>query len=121
MVRFGRENKIHGKPFYVYMFFIFLSLGTSYGDTNVLTNPGFESGTTGWAGRSCSISTVTSPVHSSSYSGRAYNRTAHWQGIKQSMLARLVLMIWQNWPSGGFGLVKMAVFRKILLAMELSI
>jgi O-glycosyl hydrolase len=85
------EIEMFGNYFYAYVFFILiLSLGTSYGDTNVLTNPGFESGTTGWAARSCSISTVTSPVHSGSYSGWAYNRTATWQGIKQSMLGKMV-------------------------------
>jgi hypothetical protein len=81
-----------GKPFHAYLFFILiLSLGTSYGDTNVLTNPGFESGTTGWSGRSCSIETVTSPVHSGSLSGRAYNRNATWDGIQQDMLNKMVI------------------------------
>lgn len=80
-----------GKPFYTYLLCILiLSLGTSYGDTNVLTNPGFESGTTGWAGRSCNITTVTSPVHSGSLSGRAYDRYATWQGIKQDMMGKMV-------------------------------
>jgi len=68
---------------------VFLSLVPSYGNTNLLTNPGFESGTTGWTGRSCSISTVQSPVHSGSSAGRAYERTDTWQGIKQSLLGKM--------------------------------
>lgn len=80
-----------GKSFYTYLFCILiLSLGTSYGDTNVLTNPGFESGIDGWSGRSCSISAVTSPVHSGSYSGQAYGRTEDWQGIRQELLGKMV-------------------------------
>ncbi len=62
-----------------------------YGDTNILDNPGFESGTTGWSARGGgSISTVTSPVHSGSYSGRAYGRTATWHGIQQNMMGKMV-------------------------------
>ncbi|MFA7486410.1 MAG: carbohydrate binding domain-containing protein, partial [Phycisphaerae bacterium] len=62
-----------------------------YGDTNVLTNPGFESGTSGWSARSCSISTVTSPVRSGTYSGRAYSRTETWNGIQQNMMDKMVI------------------------------
>ena len=37
----------------------FLSLASAgYGDTNILVNPGFESGTDGWADRSCQIEAV---------------------------------------------------------------
>lgn len=70
-------------------FTVFLSLAASYGDSNVLINPGFEDGITGWTDRNCSIDTVGDPVYSGSLSGRAYNRTATWQGIKQSMLDKM--------------------------------
>ncbi|HOK66759.1 MAG TPA: carbohydrate binding domain-containing protein [Anaerohalosphaeraceae bacterium] len=60
-------------------------------DANVLTNPGFESGTTGWAARSCTISAVTSPVRSGSYSARATGRTATWQGIQQTLMDKVVV------------------------------
>lgn len=62
-----------------------------YGDANVLLNPGFESGTSEWSARSCSISAVTSLVRSGTYSGRAYNRTATWHGIQQNMLGKMVI------------------------------
>ena len=82
---------MYRKSFFTCLFFVLiLSLMPSYGDTNVLTNPGFESGTTGWSGRSCSISTVSSPVYNGSQSGRAYNRHDFWQGIKQDMIGKMV-------------------------------
>lgn len=69
----------------------FLSLmSTSYGDTNILVNPGFESGTDGWVGRNCSIEVVTSPVHSGSGSVKASGRDANWQGVKQSVFDKMV-------------------------------
>jgi glucuronoarabinoxylan endo-1,4-beta-xylanase len=61
-----------------------------YADTNLLTNPGFENGTTGWVSRSCSITTVTTPVYSGSRSARAYSRTATWHGIQQNMLDKMM-------------------------------
>ena len=69
---------------------LILSLAASYGDTNVLVNPGFEDGTDGWADRSCSISAATSPVHSGSGSAKAYGRSENWQGIRQSMSGKMV-------------------------------
>ena len=66
-----------------------LSLASAYADTNVLVNPGFESGRDGWFDRTCSIEAVTSPVHSGSGSGRAYGREANWQGIKQSVFGKM--------------------------------
>ncbi len=78
------------KHFYMCLFFaVALSLSPCYGDTNLLTNPGFEDGATGWAGRNCPFSTSTSEKHSGSQSGRAYSRTDTWQGIKQSLLGKM--------------------------------
>jgi len=54
-------------------------------NTNILVNPGFESGTDGWAGRSCPIEPVKSIVHSGSGSAKALGREANWQGIRQSV------------------------------------
>ncbi|MBN1764497.1 MAG: carbohydrate binding domain-containing protein [Sedimentisphaerales bacterium] len=59
-------------------------------EVNVLVNPGFEDGDTGWSGRSCPIDTVSSPIHSGSAAAKAYARTDTWQGIKQSMLDKMV-------------------------------
>ncbi len=80
------------KRFNVILFLVTaVLLSLCYGDTNVLTNPGFESGTSGWSARSCSISTVTSPVRSGTYSGRAYSRTETWNGIQQNMMDKMVI------------------------------
>jgi glucuronoarabinoxylan endo-1,4-beta-xylanase len=65
-------------------------MSISYGDTNILVNPGFESGTDGWSGRNCLIEAVTSPVHSGSGSVKASGRDANWQGVKQSMFDKMV-------------------------------
>jgi glucuronoarabinoxylan endo-1,4-beta-xylanase len=58
---------------------------TSYGDTNILINPGFEKGTEGWGGRGCPIEAISTPVHSGKGSIEATGRNAAWQGIRQSV------------------------------------
>ncbi|MBN1765308.1 MAG: carbohydrate binding domain-containing protein, partial [Sedimentisphaerales bacterium] len=76
-----------GKSLWVLMLTTVYVLGVPlYGDTNVLMNPGFESGTSGWTAQSCSIEAVSSPVRSGSSSARVYNRTAGWNGIQQNIL-----------------------------------
>lgn len=71
--------------------FLLLSLALAcYADTNILTNPDFENGTTGWAGRSCQIEPVTTPVHGGAGAAKAYGRTDTWQGISQSVLGKMV-------------------------------
>ena len=81
-----------GKIFcFLFLFAVCLSGVPLYGNANVLNNPGFESGTADWVGRSCSISAVTSPVYSGTYSGRAYGRTSTWQGIQQDMMDKMVI------------------------------
>ncbi len=61
-----------------------------YGDTNLLVNPGLENGTDGWAGRSCQIQAVSTPIHSGSGSAKATGRDSNWQGIRQSMFGKMV-------------------------------
>ena len=56
---------------------------------NLLVNPGFEEGTTGWGDRSCSLSTST-VSRSGQFSGYATNRNATWQGIRQSVLDKMI-------------------------------
>ncbi|MDD5064175.1 MAG: carbohydrate binding domain-containing protein [Phycisphaerae bacterium] len=68
---------------------LFLSSASVYGDTNILVNPDFESGTDGWAGRNCAIEAVKSPVHSGSGSAKASKRDANWQGVKQSVFEKM--------------------------------
>lgn len=59
-------------------------------DINIVRNPGFENGLDSWFDRTCSIEHVTSPVHAGRGSARAFNRLANWQGIKQSVLERMI-------------------------------
>jgi glucuronoarabinoxylan endo-1,4-beta-xylanase len=71
------------------VFFAAIS-GTKAANVNILTNPGFESGTTGWAARGgCGFTSTTSDKHSGSRSGLAVGRTATSQGIKQSLLGKM--------------------------------
>ncbi|HPC35110.1 MAG TPA: carbohydrate binding domain-containing protein [Candidatus Marinimicrobia bacterium] len=62
----------------------------AYGDSNIVVNPGFESGREGWFDRTCAIEIVTSPVHEGRHSGKAFQRLANWQGIKQSVFGRMI-------------------------------
>jgi glucuronoarabinoxylan endo-1,4-beta-xylanase len=65
---------------------------TLHADTNVLTNPGFETGdATGWFRRgNALIEAVDSPVNSGSYSAWVYNRTSNWHGIEQDLMGKIV-------------------------------
>jgi glucuronoarabinoxylan endo-1,4-beta-xylanase len=56
---------------------------------NILVNPGFEEGTSGWNGRGCDFSTSTES-RSGDYSGCATNRSFFWEGIKQSVLGKMI-------------------------------
>jgi hypothetical protein len=67
----------------------FLSFSIALADTNILVNPDFENGTTGWNGRSCQIEAVSTPVHSGSGCAKAFGRTDGWQGISQSILGKM--------------------------------
>jgi glucuronoarabinoxylan endo-1,4-beta-xylanase len=82
-----------GKHYCLYFLIaaLFSFTSISFGDINVITNPGFETGDlTGWTPRSCPVEIVTSPTHSGSYSARVYNRTQNWQGIQQDLTDSVV-------------------------------
>jgi len=66
-----------------------MGLAGTAGAQNLVTNPGFESGTTGWYGSGCDISTSASIYRSGSHSGYAYNRTETWNSLRQSMLGKM--------------------------------
>jgi hypothetical protein len=51
---------------------------------NFSGNPGFESGTAGWASFGAAISQTSAFVHSGSFAGLASGRSADWQGISFS-------------------------------------
>ncbi|MBN1392718.1 MAG: endo-1,4-beta-xylanase [Sedimentisphaerales bacterium] len=56
---------------------------------NLVVNPGFESGTTGWYGSGCSFAVSDTVYRSGSQSGYAYDRTDTWNSISQSMLNKM--------------------------------
>jgi hypothetical protein len=74
----------------ILLFAVCLALSPAYGDINLLTNPGFESGTTGWqAFAGCQFTTSTTVYRSGASSGYAYGRTQPYQGIAQSLLGKM--------------------------------
>lgn len=80
-----------GRYYCLYLLIAVFVSSVSFGDINVITNPGFETGDiTGWSPRGCPVEIVTSPTHSGSYSARAYNRTQNWQGIQQDLTDSVV-------------------------------
>ncbi len=79
------------KSFFSALFLLsVLSATRVYGDNNILTNPGFERGRDGWFDRTCAIEAVFKPVHNGTGSGKAVQRLANWQGIKQSVFDKMV-------------------------------
>ncbi|MGA2070036.1 MAG: DUF4185 domain-containing protein [Sedimentisphaerales bacterium] len=95
------ESKRHLLSFVLIVLFVVLSGAKA---ANVLTNPGFESGTTGWSAMgTCSINTVTSSPspHSGSYCGHAYNRTATWNGIAQDVTNEM-MSVGQTYQMSGW-------------------
>ncbi len=69
---------------------VVVTFASVYGDNNILTNPGFERGREGWFDRTCAIEAVASPARNGTGAGKALNRLADWQGIKQSVFGRMV-------------------------------
>src|SRR6185436_1179620 len=58
--------------------------------SNLLTNPGFESGTTGWTCNGCTGSAITSPVFAGTRAYQAAARTAAWAGPMQTVTSQVV-------------------------------
>ncbi|MHC4175463.1 MAG: carbohydrate binding domain-containing protein, partial [Planctomycetota bacterium] len=83
------RNNITGRQIFLLLLMIFLMPASAEAVENLLVNPGFEEGTVGWAGRGCTFSTST-VSRSGSYSGYATNRNSTWQGIKQSVLGKMI-------------------------------
>ena len=75
---------------YLLVVLVIMMLTLAYGDDNVVSNPGFESGKEDWFDRTCSIDVISWPVHSGRGSGKAFNRLQNWQGIKQSLFGKMV-------------------------------
>ncbi|MFA5293605.1 MAG: alpha/beta fold hydrolase [Phycisphaerae bacterium] len=67
---------------------IFTAFSSCFADTNVLTNPSLED-TRGWASRGGVFTQSTVEKHSGSACGKSSDRTANWQGIKQSLMGKV--------------------------------
>ncbi len=52
---------------------------------NLLTNPGFETGTSGWTGFGSSLQRISGDAFAGSFAGRAANRTAQWAGLRANI------------------------------------
>lgn len=79
------------KGLYSTLFILMVMLfACAYGDNNILTNPGFERGKSGWFDRTCAIEFVSSPVHGGTGAVKVIKRLANWQGVKQSVFGKLV-------------------------------
>jgi glucuronoarabinoxylan endo-1,4-beta-xylanase len=82
------ENIKFQQIFLVLLIIFLMAIGAK-ADENLLINPGFEEGISGWDDRSCSLSTSIES-RSGSYSGYATGRNATWQGIRQSVLDKMI-------------------------------
>jgi len=82
-------NNITSRQLFILL--LLSSLMSAHGQAveNLLVNPGFEEGTSGWSDRGGTFSTST-VSHSGSYSGYATNRNFYWDGIKQSVLGKMI-------------------------------
>ncbi len=61
------------------------------GNGNLVDNPGFESGTTGWSGHGGhSIGTVPAPVYAGSSAGVAFDRNNTYDGLSQPLTGELI-------------------------------
>jgi endo-1,4-beta-xylanase len=75
---------------------------------NLATNPGFESGTTGWSGFSATLTAPTTLPHSGTHSGYVTGRSSGtWNGVAQSFLgvmqpgSNYSISAWVRLASGG--------------------
>lgn len=73
----------------VYLLVAVFFSGTAAFGGELLTNPDFESGTTGWFGSSCSISAETSRVLSGSGAMYVHNRSLPWEAGRQDIASAL--------------------------------
>ncbi|MCP4608364.1 MAG: hypothetical protein GY845_06585 [Planctomycetes bacterium] len=82
-------NNITSRQIFLLLLLSFLMSSLGQANENLLINPGFEEGTSGWSDRGGTFSTST-VSRSGSYSGYATNRSAFWEGIKQSVLGKMI-------------------------------
>jgi glucuronoarabinoxylan endo-1,4-beta-xylanase len=96
-----------------------LQAGLAAAQTNLVTNPGFETGdTSGWTIQGpCTLSVETSQVHSGTYACLVTNRTQTYSGIAQSLLGKLQsgqsynVLAWVQLASGGGQTIQVTVVK----------
>ncbi len=88
LVQTGGGKRGVGRRLLLLLLIISLMTISARAAVNLLTNPGFETGTTtGWTGRGgSSLAASSAQVHTGSFSGLASNRTQTWEGPMQSLL-----------------------------------
>ena len=82
-------NNITSRQLFILLLLSFLMSARGQAVENLLVNPGFEEGTLGWSDRGGTFSTSTES-RSGGYSGYATNRNFYWDGIKQSVLGKMI-------------------------------
>jgi len=97
---------------------LLLAGATSATAQNLLSNPGFESGTTGWSGwGAVTLTSSTALPHTGSRSALVQNRTATWNGVGRSVLGLLQptntyrLSAWARLVSGGPQPIKLTMHK----------
>ena len=94
-----------------------LALSNCYGNTNLIANPGFEdSNSKAWAGRGAAFATTTEQKHSGLQCGKATDRTADWQGIKQSLLGEM--QVGNTYQISGWVRLENTVAANIMVSVE---
>jgi GH35 family endo-1,4-beta-xylanase len=86
------EHRMPVKYYCLHLFsVVFLFSSVLYADTNVLINPGFETGNTaGWTTWGCNLAASSAEAHVGTYSCLCTNRTKYWDGPVQSVLGKMI-------------------------------
>jgi len=82
-------NNITSRQLFILLLLSSLMSARGQAVENLLVNPGFEEGTSGWNGRGGTFSTST-VSRSGNYSGYSTNRNFYWDGIQQSVLGKMI-------------------------------
>lgn len=99
------------------IFLVLLLCGGRLSAQNLFTNPGFESGTTGWSGNSsATFSSSTAKFHTGTRAAYLTNRTATWNGIVQSVAG--VLQNTNNYYVSAWVLIDNATNQSVNLTLQ---
>jgi Carbohydrate binding domain len=90
MKTLGLSSELCCRPLIVLGLLWFFS-GLGFTQTNLLTNPGFESGNTaGWSTWGCSLQVQASAAHTGSQGGQVTGRAAEWHSATRNLLPVVV-------------------------------